>query len=82
MAREQIGLNGFIVQAVAEASRMTVQIVAPTCMARQGYAEIKMSGPILKQSTFNLSAEDKYVDLQNFEHEHEVSNMLQIYNLG
>ena len=39
-----------------------------------------MSGPVMKQSTFNWNAKDKYEELQNFKV--EVSYMLQNYNLG
>ena len=59
MASEQIGQNEFIVQAVAEATRVAIQTMASTSMARQENAGIKMSRPILKQPTFNWRAEDK-----------------------
>ena len=63
MAGEQIGKNKFIAQAVAETTRVATQTMASTGMARQENAGIKMSGPILKQPTFNWRAEDKYEEL-------------------
>ena len=80
MASEQIGQNEFIVQAVAEATRATIQTMATNGMTRQEHSGIKMSGPIWKQPTFNWRAENKYEELQNFKL--EVINMLQNYNLG
>ena len=59
MTSKQISQNEFIAQAVAEAARVAIQTMATTGMARQENAEIKMSGPILKQPTFNWKAEDK-----------------------
>ena len=63
MASEQISQNEFIVQAVAEATRVTIQSMATNDMARQENAGIKMSGTILKQPTFSWRAEDKYKEL-------------------
>ena len=63
MASEQISQHEFIAQAVAEATRVAIQTMATTGMARQENAEIKMSRPILKQPTFNWRAKDKYEEL-------------------
>ena len=40
----------------------------------------KMSGPIMKQSTFDWGTKDKFAELQHFKL--EVNNMLQNFNLG
>ena len=80
MESKQIGQNEFIAQAVAEATRVAIQTMASTGMARQENVGIKMSSPILKHPTFNCRVENKYEELQKFEL--EVSNMLQNYNLG
>ena len=39
-----------------------------------------MSGPIMKEPTFDQNTKDKYAELRNFKL--EVSNMLQSFNLG
>ena len=80
MASEQINQNKFTVQAIAEATRVTIQTMTTASIARQENPGTKKSGPILKQPTFNWKAEDKYEELQNFELEE--SDMLQNYNLG
>ena len=69
MTSKQTGQNEFIVQAVAEATRVAIQTMASTGMARQENAGIKISNLILKQPTFNWRAKDKYFELV-------VSNML------
>ena len=53
MASEQISQNEIIMQAVAEATRVAIQTIATTSMARQENAGTKMNGPILKQPMFN-----------------------------
>ena len=80
MANKQIGQNELIAQAVAEATRVAIQTMATTHMARQENTGIKMSQPILNQPSFNWRANDKYKELWYFKL--EVSNMLQNYNLG
>ena len=80
MASEQVSQNEFIVQVIAEATRAAIQTMATAVMARQENPGTKMSGPILKQPTFNWKAEDKHEELQNFKL--EVSNMLQDFSLG
>ena len=60
MANVQVCQNVFIVQAIAEATRVAIQTMATAGMARQENLGTKMSGPILKQSMFNWKAEDKY----------------------
>ena len=52
--------NKFIAQAIAEAIRVVIQINATAGMTKQENPGAKMSGPILKQPTFNWKAEDKY----------------------
>ena len=48
--------------------------------SREDSAEPRMSGPIMKEPTFDQSTKDKYAELRN--HKLEVSNMLQSFNLG
>ena len=78
MASKQIKQNECI--AVAEAMGMAIETMAITNMERQENAGIKISGSILKQTTFSWRAEDNYEELHNFKL--EVSNMLQSCNLG
>ena len=48
MARKEISQNEFIAHGVAEATRVAIQTMATTGMARQENAGTKISGPILK----------------------------------
>ena len=48
--------------------------------SRPDYVRPKMSGPIMKQPTFDWSSKDKYAELRNFKL--EIGNMLQNFNLG
>ena len=48
--------------------------------SRQDNAEPRMSGPIMKEPTFDKNTKDKYAELRSFKL--EVSNMLQTFNLG
>ena len=80
MTSKQINQNEFITQAVAEATRVAIQTMVITGMARQENAGTKMSELILKQPMLNWRAEDKYEELQNLKL--EVSYMSQNYNLG
>ena len=54
--------------------------MAATGTSRQDSAEPRMSGPIMKEPTFDQSTKDKYAELRNLKL--EVSNMLQSINLG
>ena len=50
-------------QAVAEAARMAIQTMAVAGTSRQDNVGLKMSGSIIKQPSFNWSANDKYEEL-------------------
>ena len=63
MASKQISQNEFNAHAVAEATRVVIQMMATTGMATQECAGTKMSRPILKQPPFHWRAEDKYEQL-------------------
>ena len=53
MASEQVSQKEFIAQAIAEATRVAIQTLTIAGMAKQEILGTKMSGPILKQPTFN-----------------------------
>ena len=59
---------------------MAIQTIAAAGTSRQDSAEPRMSGPIMKEPTFDQSTKDKYAELRNLKL--EVSNMLQSFNLG
>ena len=71
-------VNEFIAHAVAEASGVTIKTIAAAGTSRQENAEPRMSGPIMKEPTFDQNTKDKYAELRNFKL--EVSNMLQSFN--
>ena len=63
MAIEQTGQNEFIAQAVAKATRVSIQTMATTGIARQQNTAIKMKSPFLKQPIFKWRSEDKCKEL-------------------
>ena len=75
MASKQISQNEFITQSVAKAARMAIQTKVAASTSRQDNAGPKMSGHIMKQSTFNWGVKHKYEEMQNFKL--EVSKLLQ-----
>ena len=75
MATEQTSSNAVIAQAVAKAARVTIQAMTVAEAERSQNVGPKLSGPIMKQLTFNWYSTDKYAELRNFRL--EVKNMLQ-----
>ena len=61
MASKQTGQNEFTAQAVAETTRVAIQTMATTSMARQENAGIKVSRPIMKLQMFNWRAREKEI---------------------
>ena len=79
MASEQITLSEIITKAVAEATRVAIQVMAATPAERpQSMAGLMIDGPTMKQPTFNLEMEDKYTELRTFRL--QVNNILSMYN--
>ena len=66
MASEQTNTNEAIVQAMAEETRPPIQAMAVAGAERTQNAGSRLGGPMIKQTTFNLEAEDKYNELKNF----------------
>ena len=85
MATEQTNIREAIVQTVAEAVRVAVKVMVATrvenCTRHEGTQDVgpKISGPIIKQPTFNWEAEDKYSELKSFRL--EVNNVFKSYNM-
>ena len=65
MANEQTNSNEYIAQAVAEAAEVAIQTMPMSNTARSENGEPRMSGPIIKQPTYNWSSKDKYAELGN-----------------
>ena len=80
MASEKLSQKGFITQAVAKASRATIQTMVMASTLRQDSAGLKMSGSIMKQPKFNWHTKDKFEELGNFRL--EVSKVQPNYNHG
>ena len=80
MASEQM-MNKAIARAVAEATRIVLQTMAEAQVDRtQNAAGPKLSGPALKQPTFDWEVPDKYTELKTFKL--EVINVLSTtYNM-
>ena len=66
MANKQANTNEYIAQAIAKAARVAAQIMSAAGTARAENARPRMSGPIMKQPTFDWSAKDKFAKLRNF----------------
>ena len=66
MANEQTNSNEYIAQAVPKAARVAIQTLYTAGAARRENVGSRMSGPIMKQPTFNWSSKDKYAELRNF----------------
>ena len=65
MASEQTIMNEMIAKAVAEATRVAIQVTAAATTERpQRAAGPKPGGPVLKQPTLNWEMEDKYSKLK------------------
>ena len=76
MASEHIITN----EAVAEASRVAIQVMATATTERPQSVEGPQIGrPAMKQPSFTWEAEDKYSELKNFRL--EVNNILASYNM-
>ena len=66
MANEETNSNEYIEKAVAEAARVAIQKMSMACKARTENEGPRMSGPIMKQPTFDWSSKDKCAELRNF----------------
>ena len=78
MASEQM-LSEAIARAVAEATRIVLQTMAEAQTERtQNVVGPQLSGPTLKQPSFNWEVPDKYTELKTFKL--EVNNVLSTYN--
>ena len=64
MANEQSNVNELIVQAMAEAARVTIQAMAAAGAERTQNVGLRLVRPIMKQPSFNWG-EDKYNELIN-----------------
>ena len=80
MAYEQTSTNEYITHTVPEAAWVAIQTITTAGTARTENMGPKMSGPIMKQPTFDWSTKDKYAKLRNFKL--EVRNMLQNFNIS
>ena len=79
MTSEQITMIKTIAKAVAEATRVAIQVMAAAVTERpQNMAGPKIGRPAMKQPTFNWETEDKYSKLKTFRL--EVNNILSTYN--
>ena len=64
---------------MAKEASMELQSMSMAGTARADNEGLRMSGPIMKQPTFDWSARDKYAELMNFKL--EVNKMLQNFNI-
>ena len=79
MASEQANTNEAIAKAVAEATRLAIQVMATATTERPQNVWPKIGRPAMKQSNFNWEADDKYNKLKNFRL--EVNNIFRWYNM-
>ena len=80
MASEETNTNEYIAQAVAKAVRVSIQTMFMAVTARTESVGPRMSGPIMKQPTFDWSTKDKYAKLRNFKL--EIKSMIQNFNIS
>ena len=80
MTNEKTNSNEYLAQVVPEAARMVTQTMAVAGTARTEYVRPRMSGPSMKQPTFDWKFIDKYAQLRNFKL--EVKNLFQNCNIS
>ena len=79
MTNEQEITNEAIAEAVAEVTRVAIQVtVAATADRIQSVVGPIIGGPAMKQPTFNWEANDEYSKLKNIRL--EVNNIITSYN--
>ena len=67
MASEQTSANEAKVQAVAEATRATIEAMAAARAERTQNAGPRLGRPVIKQPTFNWEAEDRFNELRKLQ---------------
>ena len=66
MASRWTNINEYIAQAVVKAARMAIQTMSAAGTAGAENARPRMSGPIMKEITFDWSTKDEYSELRSF----------------
>ena len=67
MASEQTNANEAIRQAVVEATRAAIQVIAAARTERTQNVGPRLGGPVMKQPSFNWEAKDKYNKLKKYQ---------------